>query len=178
MLVRVYISEHKLASDYVKVEHWCFFSKMVLNIKKNKTMLITTYQKLHKLLVKNINITVNNQALEDVTSEKLLGVVVDQNLTWKGHVDKFCGIVRILSSKLRHIKHFLLTDDCIKYCQAFIFTHIDYCSTVWGSSQLQRLYKLQKRAARMIFDLSTQTPSKPLLEKLNWMSVMDRAEYR
>ncbi len=62
---------------------------MVLNIKKkNKTMLITTYQKLHKLLVKNINTTVNNQELESVTSEKLLGVVVDQNLTWKGHVDK------------------------------------------------------------------------------------------
>ncbi len=49
-------------------------------------MLITTYQKLHKLLVKNTNITVNNQALDSVTSEKLLGVVGDQNLTWKGHV--------------------------------------------------------------------------------------------
>ncbi len=30
----------------------------------------------------------------------------------------------------------------------------------------------------MIFDLPTQTPTKPLLEKLNWMSVMDRVEYR
>ncbi len=35
------------------------------------------------MLVNNINITVNNQALESVTSEKLLGVVVDQNLTWR-----------------------------------------------------------------------------------------------
>ncbi len=25
--------EHKLASDMVKVEHWCFRNKMVLNIK-------------------------------------------------------------------------------------------------------------------------------------------------
>ncbi len=30
----------------------------------------------------------------------------------------------------------------------------------------------------MIFDLPTQTPTKPLLKKLNWMSVMDRVEYR
>ncbi len=28
--------EHKLASDMVKVEHWCFLNKMVLNIKKQK----------------------------------------------------------------------------------------------------------------------------------------------
>ncbi len=30
----------------------------------------------------------------------------------------------------------------------------------------------------MIFDFPTQTPTKPLLEKLNWMSVIDRVEYR
>ncbi len=56
-----------------------------ISIKKTKTMLITTYQKLHKLLDKEINMSVNNHT---VTSEKLLGVVVDQNLIWKGHVDK------------------------------------------------------------------------------------------
>ncbi len=45
--------EHKLASNMVKVEHWCFLNKMMLNINKRKTtMLITTYQKLPKMLVK------------------------------------------------------------------------------------------------------------------------------
>ncbi len=62
-------------------------------------MLITTYQKFHKVLVKNINITVNNQAVASVTSEKLLGVVVDQNLTWKWHVDKVHRTVSMLLSK-------------------------------------------------------------------------------
>ncbi len=36
----------------------------------------------------------------------------------------------------------------------------------------------RKDAARMIFDLPTQTPTKLLLEKLNWVSVIDRFEYR
>ncbi len=63
----------------------------------------------------------NNQALESITSEKLLGVVVGQNLTWKGHVAKVHRTVRMLLSTVRHIKHFLPTDAGIKYCQAFIF---------------------------------------------------------
>ncbi len=120
----------------------------------------------------------NNQVLESVPFEKLLGVVVDQNITWKGHVDKVHGTVSMLLSKFRHVKPFLPTDTRTNYCQAFIFPHHDYCSTVWGSTQLQRLYKLHKRAVTMIFNLLTQTPTKPLLEKLNWMSVMDRVEYR
>ncbi len=82
----------------VKVEYWCLLNKRVLNIKKTKTMLIMTYQKLHKLLVKEINITVNNYTLDCVTSEKLLGIV-DQILTWKGHVVKVNRTVSMLLAK-------------------------------------------------------------------------------
>ncbi len=120
---------------------------MVLNI-KTKTMLITTYQKLHKLLVKEIGISVNNHTLDCVTSEKLL---VDPNFTLKGHVDKVFKIAKFLC-----IKPFLPTVVCIKYCEAFIFPHFDYCSTGWGSTQLERLYKLLKRTARLVIDLPTQ----------------------
>ncbi len=82
------------------VEYWCLLNKMVLNIKKTKTILITRYQKLHTLLVKEIDITVNNHSLDCVTSEKLLGVV-DQNLTWKGHVVKVHRTVSMLLAKFQ-----------------------------------------------------------------------------
>ncbi len=72
----------------------------------------------------------SNQALECVTSEKLLGVVVDQNLTWKGHVDKVHRTVSMLLSKFWCMKPFLSTDARIKYYTAYMFPHLDYCSTV------------------------------------------------
>ncbi len=70
------------------------------------------------------------------------------------------------------------TDARIKFCQAFVFPHLDYCSCIWGSAQLGRLFKLQKRAARMIYDLPTRTPTKPLLKKLRWILLTDRVQYR
>ncbi len=66
-----------MASDMTWIEYWCLLHKMVINIKKTKTMLITTDQKLQKLLVKEINISINNHTLDCITSEKLFGVVVD-----------------------------------------------------------------------------------------------------
>ncbi len=85
--------EHKLASDMVKVKHWCFLNKMVLNTKKKKDYVDHNLPEASETACKN---TVNNQALESVTSEKLLGVVLDQNLTWKGHVDKVHRTVSML----------------------------------------------------------------------------------
>lgn len=86
--------------------------------------------------------------------------------------------ISMILAIFRQIKPFLPTDARIKFCQAFVFPHLDYCSCIWGSAQLGRLFKLQKRAARMIYDLPTRTPTKPLLKKLGWMPLTDRVQYR
>ena len=122
--------ERNLSVDLGNVERWCFINKMVLNLKKTKCMLISTYQRMHKLTSKVLNICVNNEPLECVSSDKLLGVVVDENLTWKGHVDKVHRTVSMLLAKFRRIKPYLPTDARIQYVQTFIFPHFDYCSAV------------------------------------------------
>ena len=57
---------------------------------------------------------------------------------------------------------------------------MDYCLTVWGSAskyQLDRILRLQKRAARIILDTPPDAPSMPLFEKLGWLTVYERLEY-
>ncbi len=132
-------------------------------------MLLTTYKKYHTLPVKEIKITINkeikitinNKTLENVKQQKLLSIVVDQNLSWNQHFDKVHKTVSMLLASFTHVKPFLPTNACIKFCKAFIFPHFEYCSTVWGSAILDRLYKLLKRVVRMIFDHSTRTPHYP-----------------
>ena len=172
------IVEQKLDSDMANIMNWCDDNNMAINYEKTNTMLITTNQKLHTLPVQEINITVNGKQLENVQKVKLLGVVVDQHLTWKDHVDKVHKTVSMILARFRSIKPFLPTYAQIQFCQAFILPHLDFCSTVWGSTNLERLHKLQKRTARMIFDLPTQTPSTPLFNKLKWMKITDRVLYR
>ncbi len=90
-------------------------------------------------------------------------------MSWKSHTDKVHRTISMILARFRQIKPFLHTDAIIKFCQAFILPQLDYCSCIWGSVQLGRLFKLQKRGARMIYDLSTRTPTKPFLKKLRWM---------
>ncbi len=65
----------------------------------------------------------------------------------------------------RQIKPFLPVDAWIKFCQAFVFPHFDYCSCVWGSAQLEQLFKLPKKAVRMRNNIPTRTPTDPLIIK-------------
>ncbi len=80
--------EVKLNSDMAKVNERCKDNKMAINGDKTKVMLITTYQKEAKLDSTHVSVICDNTELENVNSNKLLGVIIDKNLTWKCHIDK------------------------------------------------------------------------------------------
>ncbi len=105
-------------------------------------------------------------------------IATNQNLTLKSHTDTVFKTVSMVLAKFRQIKPFLPEDAQIKFSQTFMFPHLHYYNCVWGSAQLERLFKLQKRAVRMIYNLHTRTPTAPLLNQLNWMPLMDRIKYR
>ena len=54
--------------------------------------------------------------------------------------------------------------------------HFRYCCSVWGccgKTDLNHLQKLQNRAARIVSNSSYDAPSKPLLQKLEWKTILD-----
>ncbi len=146
------VIEQKLKPDICNGVNWCDDNRIAINNDKTKAILITTCHKLHTLPVKERNIIVKGNVLKNVKQEKLSSLVVDENLSWNSHITKVHKTISMLLAHFRHFKLFL------KFCNTFILPHFDYCSTFWGSPNLGQLFKLQKRMARMIFDLPTQTP--------------------
>ncbi len=56
---------------------------------------------------------------------------------------------------------------------------MDYCSVVWGTSpSIDKLLKLQKRAARLILDKPFDTPSHTMFATLGWLPIKDRIKWR
>ncbi len=50
------ILEEKLKADTDKIVMWCDENRMATNDQKNKSMLITTYQKFYKLPIKQLHV--------------------------------------------------------------------------------------------------------------------------
>ena len=43
----------------------------------------------------------------------------------------------------------------IQFCHFFILPHLDYCNTICGNANIDKLCKLHKRAACMIYNMRT-----------------------
>ena len=58
---------------------------------------------------------------------------------------------------------------------------INYCIVVWSNTSktnLLRIHKLQKYAARIILDAAPDAPSKPLFDELNWLNIFEKINYQ
>ena len=168
-----------LQIDVNNVVQWCKQNKMVLNENKTKCILIGTSQRLSRCH-SYLEIMVNNHVIECSESEKLLGIKIDKCLSFVKHIDYVCQNVTSKISLLSKIKQYLPLDTRKLYYNAYILPVMDYCLTVWGSApkyQLDRLLKLQKRAARIILDMPPDAPSMPLFQQLGWLTIYERLEY-
>ena len=169
-----------IASDVDNVNKWCRENAMVINENKSKCMVIGTSQRISKLQSKSLSIVVNENTLDNVDTEKLLGIHIDPNLQFNKHVDHVCRTIASKIALLKRIKRYLPLSYRKLYYNAYILPCIDYCLTIWGNAakcHLERIHKLQKYAARIILDAPPDSPSLPLFQELGWMNVFERVEF-
>ena len=110
------------------IASWSSSNRMKLNAKKCKEMRICFL----KDPIELPHLKIDDQQLELVTSHKVLGLVIQNNLKWNNHIE---SIVTKASKRL-HILRVLRRggveiNDLISIYSALIRSLLEYCCVVW-----------------------------------------------
>ena len=168
--------EQQLQTALHKLSEWCKENGMLINTTKTKVMLITTPQRRVNLNNYNFHLTYTNEALSVVTCEKILGVFIDNNLTWTNHTDAVAKKIVSNLWLLSRIKTYLTTHQRVQFYKSYVQPHIDYCNTIWGGTSqrnLDRIYRLQKRACKIILDYKYENIADSM-EELKILNIYER----
>ena len=103
--------ERNLQLALNNLSKWCKANGMVINTAKTKLMLITTHQRRTVLNTNNLILTLNNEDLNTIEKDKILGVSVDNNLSWTGHIDLLCKKISSNLWLLSRIKEYLNIEE-------------------------------------------------------------------
>ena len=104
---------------------------------------------------------------------KFLGVILDEHLSWKEHIN----LVESKISKNIGImyKAKYLNINCLKNIYySFIHSYINYCNIAWAStycSKLIKIYNHQKHAIRLIMNANRYDKSQPLMKQLGVLNI-------
>ena len=163
--------ETQINTELKNINLWLRANKLSLNVAKTEFMAINSRQKLHSLNDKTINVNVEGVKINQTDHSKALGLNIDENLSWKEHINSVSKKVASSIGALKRIRPFISMHTAIKIYKGLIEPHFDYCIVVWDglSQQLsEKLQKLQNRAARVITKSSYNTNSSYLLNSLSW----------
>ena len=159
-----------------KVANWFKANKLSLNISKTKYSLFHSTRK--RKDIPNIlpPLHIDNVPVKREFVTKFLGVYLDENISWKHHINivstKVCKSIGILYRTRCILSKFLRKQLYF----SFINCYLNYANIAWAStnkSKLQALYRHQKHAARIINFKDKFTSAKPLLEQINATTVYE-----
>ena len=169
-----------LSLDLCKVERWASENKMYMNMQKTKALLVTG-KRLRKRIVQDsgkLEVKTDNAEIVNVENHKLLGMIIDEDLTYEAHVDELCNKLSKRLGLLRHISPYLKKNQRIIYFNAIIKPVMMYASQVWtlcNKEALERVLRMQKRAARIILEAQRTSRTVTLFNNLSWIPFYNEA---
>ena len=100
--------DNVLSAELNKVFDWIKRNNLVLNISKTKSIILGSR---HNLVIYTMSLNLYGEAIEQVDKVKLLGTIIDSQLSWAEHIDTIvkkmgCGI------------------SMVRKCLSYVPTHI------------------------------------------------------
>ena len=124
---------------------WLSANILSLNIKKTHFIIFKSRGKKSN---QNVSIAINNQKIEQVKYTKFLGLYIDDEFTWKYHIDQVACKISKMTGIMAKARHYLSLKTLQTIYDTMVYPYLTYCNIVWTStyqSRLKSLFMLKKR---------------------------------
>ena len=91
-----------------------------------------------------LNIIIDDVQLKPVSSQKLLGIHIDETLSWNSHIDYLCSIISSRITLLKQPSHYVPENVQKLFYQSYILSLMDYGSNSCGSTSKTNIERLNK----------------------------------
>ena len=161
---------------------WMNENRLKMNNEKTEFILFGLKPQLEKCKTKTLN--VDNTEIELADRIKYLGVILDQNLNLKKHITSKCQTAMLNIQCIRNIRHLLTQEATEILVLGTVVSLLDYCNSILVSLpevDITKMQCIQNIAAKMVVlnDVAMKdSNSRSILEKLHWLPICRRIQYK
>ena len=158
-------------TELTHIQEWLTLNQLTLNIKKSNFIIFKSNK---KRLKRQLHLQLSGNELKRVEESKFLGVVIDQHLTWKKHIEYVTKKIVRTSGLLCRIRFYINQSLLKMLYNSLIYPYLHYGNIVWANNyptRLDKLFKLQKKILRIITFSSYRAPSLPLFTNFGLLNI-------
>ena len=113
-----------LNEDLEKIRLWLQANKPNLNVAKTEYIPIGSRQRLANLPLEP-NVRIGNDPIKRVRDTKILGVYIDESLSWSKHIEEITKKITARISAQKRLRDFASRDVLVSVCNALNLPHFD-----------------------------------------------------
>jgi exonuclease III len=165
--------EHNIKQTFQDINAWFLNNRLSLNANKTQFVKFRTnhYSNIIHYAYDIKGITTSNEA-------KFLGLMLDNTLSWKLHIDQLVGKLCSACYALRNIKSVVSQDSLKIIYFAHIHSLLSYGIIFWGnSSYSKKVFLIQKKSIRIITNSKPKDSCRKLFINLKIMTMYSQYIY-
>uniref|UniRef100_A0A3Q2NWF9 Reverse transcriptase domain-containing protein n=1 Tax=Fundulus heteroclitus TaxID=8078 RepID=A0A3Q2NWF9_FUNHE len=169
----------RLQSCLDDIKSWMTLNFLHLNSDKTEVVIFGPESSKNKLLNQSLNLDGIN--LASGNKVKNLGVVFDQDMSFKSHIKQISRVSFFHLRNIAKIRNILSRSDAEKLVHAFVTSRLDYCNSLLSGipqNAVQSLQLIQNAAARVLMKINQRDHISPVLASLHWLPVKSRIEFK
>lgn len=155
--------------ELLKLTEWLNMNKLTINLTKTNYTIFHRLHKKDKIPLALPKLIIGEYIVKRECSMKFLGVILDENINWKDHINMIENKISKNIGLLYKAKPYL-DQSCLKYIYySFIHSYLNYANIAWCStnkSKTKKLFSKQKHAIRLLSNAHRFSHSGPLFNNL------------
>ena len=169
-------------SELGKSSVWFGANKLTLNVKKTKYMIFSD----QNLQACTYNLKIGNQIVDQVGTHckekyfKFVGHVLDDKLSWEGHIQHVSKKLASANFGLNSTKNFLPLKIRKTVYYSLFDSHLNFGNLLWGCAKskfIKKIENLQKKCIRNVALKNFRAHTEPLFKELGILKFTDKLSY-
>ncbi|KAI2645125.1 putative RNA-directed DNA polymerase from transposon BS [Labeo rohita] len=146
----------RISGCLADISEWMKEHHLQLNLAKTELLILPATPTLQH----DFTISLGTLTITPSSSARNLGVILDDQLTFKDHIAKTARSCRFALHNIRKIRPFLTEQATQLLVQALVISRLDYCNALLAglpSCTIKPLQMIQNAAARLVFNEPKRT---------------------
>ena len=173
------ILTNEIPKVMAEISHWMNIMFMKINPDKTEIVLFHPKSLQGRVVIKGI--FVGGQCIRFSTEVKNVGVVLDEHLNLKKHINKIVSHGYKLLKDIGRVRNMLTETHTEMLVHAVIASRLDYCNSLFfnmSKDNLNKFQKMQNAAARIVKKKRKRDSISETLVELHWLRVESRIMFK
>ena len=177
----VFISNHPvinvfkfLVSFFIKGLQLIIYNKLSINTNKTNCILFQTLKSQLIKTTNNLHLKLRNDIVEKVSSTRFLGVIINEYLSWKNHMEMIKQKMRVALCAVMQVRSYLSSKAMLSLYHLLLISHVRYCITnccFGNESKIQQLQRICNQFIRLVFNLKRRESVSTIMKENGLLTI-------